>query len=398
MAAMEQVAAAARVGSRNAAVLTPLRPRRAAAPVQAAVRRGAPAVVAAVTATKPAPGRSLVDEVERRVERAEASPLEGVPFGYKDFEAALSKFDFKFKSGDKVKGTIFKVDNKGAYADVGAKAAAFCPIHECSIVTIDKVEEAVSVGETREFEITRDDDPEGVLTLSIRKLEYETAWQRVKQLNAEDVMVKGEVLSVNRGGILVMVEGLRGFVPTSHLNGPPREDMIGQELTLKFLEVDDQRTRIVLSARKAQAESQLKQFQVGDVVLGRVQAVKPYGAFVDIGGINGLLHISQISHDRIANVENVLSEGDKLKVMILSHDKEKGRISLTTKKLEPTPGDMLRDPALVYAKADEMAATFKQRVAAAAKAADADAMRLAADDSVVTEEVLDVDDIPAAET
>eukprot|EP00976_Prorocentrum_cordatum_P096486 1190586-Prorocentrum_minimum.AAC.1 len=112
--------------------------------------------------------------------------------------------------------------------------------------------------------------------------------------------------------------------------------------------------------------------QVGDVVVGTVQAVKPYGAFVDIGGMNGLLHISQISHERITSVENVLNLGDQLKVMILSQDRERGRVSLSTRKLEPTPGDMLRDPQLVFEKADEMAATFRERVAAAEAAARAE--------------------------
>ena len=104
--------------------------------------------------------------------------------------------------------------------------------------------------------------------------------------------------------------------------------------------------------------------------MGTIISVKAYGAFVDIGGdLNGLLHVSQISHDRLSNVESVLSVGDKLKVMILSHDKERGRISLSTKKLEPTPGDMIRNPQLVFEKADEMAAQFRERVAAAEAAA-----------------------------
>jgi len=127
-----------------------------------------------------------------------------------------------------------------------------------------------------------------------------------------------------------------------------------------------------MSNKRATADKQLDSFQVGDVVVGTVQAVKPYGAFVDIGGMNGLLHISQISHERITAVENVLNLGDQLKVMILSQDRERGRVSLSTRKLEPTPGDMLRDPQLVFEKADEMAATFRERVAAAEAAARAE--------------------------
>jgi len=105
--------------------------------------------------------------------------------------------------------------------------------------------------------------------------------------------------------------------------------------------------------------------QVGDVVVGVVQSVRPYGAFVDIGGAIGLLHISQITHERLTTVDQVLAEGDKLKVMILSQDSDRGRVTLSTKKLEPSPGDMLRDPQKVFENADKMAEMFKQRVAAA---------------------------------
>ena len=109
--------------------------------------------------------------------------------------------------------------------------------------------------------------------------------------------------------------------------------------------------------------------KVGDVVVGVVQSVRPYGAFVDIGGAIGLLHISQITHERLTTVDQVLAEGDKLKVMILSQDTDRGRVTLSTKKLEPEPGDMLRDPQKVFENADRMAEAFKQRVAAADSAA-----------------------------
>jgi small subunit ribosomal protein S1 len=185
-----------------------------------------------------------------------------------------------------------------------------------------------------------------------------------------------QALSANRGGVVVEVEGLRGFVPFSQISARQNpEEVVDKELPLKFLEVDEERTRLVLSNRKAIAENHVA-FGIGSVVVGTVQTVKPYGAFIDIGGVSGLLHISQISHDRLTTVETVLSPGDKLKVMILSQDKERGRISLSTKKLEPTPGDMLRNPALVYEKADEMAKTFRQRVAQAEAAARAEELRL----------------------
>ncbi|KAE8685783.1 30S ribosomal protein S1 [Hibiscus syriacus] len=122
------------------------------------------------------------------------------------------------------------------------------------------------------------------------------------------------------------------------------------------------------------ADSQA-QLGIGSIVLVPVQSLKPYGAFIDIGGINGLLHVSQISHDRVSVIATVLQPGDALKVMILSHDCERGRVSLSTKKLELTLGDMIRNPTLVFEKAEEMAQTFRQRIAQAEAMARADMLR-----------------------
>ncbi|KAF2312705.1 hypothetical protein GH714_039703 [Hevea brasiliensis] len=200
---------------------------------------------------------------------------------------------------------------------------------------------------------------------------YDLAWERCRQLQAEDAIVKGKVVGANKGGVVALVEGLRGFVPFSQISSKSTaEELLDKELPLKFVDVDEEQSRLVLSNRKAMADSQA-QLGIGSVVTGTVQSLKPYGAFIDIGGINGLLHVSQISHDRVSTVPT----GDTLKVMILSHDRERGRVSLSTKKLEPTPGDMIRNPKLVFEKAEEMAQTFRQRIAQAEAMARADMLR-----------------------
>ena len=164
---------------------------------------------------------------------------------------------------------------------------------------------------------------------------------------------------------MVEVQGQRGFVPGSHVpNSLNPADLVGTTLTLKLLEVDEDRQRLVLSNRRRQSGG--RAFKVGDIVTGTVSAVQVYGAFIDLGGgVNGLLHVSQISHDHVASIDKVLATGDRVKVLVLTHDREKGRISLSTKKLEPAPGDMLRNPALVFERADEMAAQFRAAMAAA---------------------------------
>eukprot|EP00242_Pyramimonas_sp_CCMP2087_P015835 CAMPEP_0198211368 /NCGR_PEP_ID=MMETSP1445-20131203/23420_1 /TAXON_ID=36898 /ORGANISM="Pyramimonas sp., Strain CCMP2087" /LENGTH=383 /DNA_ID=CAMNT_0043885613 /DNA_START=83 /DNA_END=1234 /DNA_ORIENTATION=- len=320
-----------------------------------------------------------------RPNMAVAAVAEAKP-SYEDFNIMLDKYDFAFAVGDKVVGNVFNIDQRGAYVDIGAKAAAFLPTAEASLAPVAKVADVVEIGQAREFLIIASNDAEGSLTLSLKRMQIEIAWKRVNQLQAEDVTIYGTVVSTNRGGLLVEVEGLRGFVPSSQLNTPtPKEELVGQSIALKLIEVDEERQRLVLSNKRATADKKLDSFQVGDVVVGTVQALKPYGAFVDIGGMNGLLHISQISHERILYVENVLTVGEEIKVMILSQDRERGRVSLSTRKLEPTPGDMLRDPKLVFDKADEMAATFRERVAAAEMAARAEEAALTAEGSAMDE-------------
>lgn len=331
----------------------------------------------ATAAVVPKKKDNLLAVAEQHWLRATENPLEGLSFSIEDFSQALSKYDFNFEIGQTVKGTVFLANNNGALVDIGAKAPAFLPVSEASILRIKTVEEVgLFPGLEDDFYVLRSDDDNGRMVLSLKKLQLDLAWERCKQLQAEDAIVKSYVFSANRGGLVVDIEGLRGFVPFSHVSSKTAfEDLIGKIIPVKFMEVDEEQLRLVLSNKKALVENQTS-LGIGSVVEGVVQSVKPYGAFIDMGGVSGLLHISQISHERITDVENVLQPGDKLKVMILSQDRERGRISLSTKKLEPTPGDMLRNPSLVYESAEEMAQTFRQRIAQAEAAARAEELRM----------------------
>ncbi|KAK4265955.1 hypothetical protein QN277_026938 [Acacia crassicarpa] len=313
---------------------------------------------------------------EEAYERCRTIPMEGVSFTIEEFDSALDKYDFDSEIGTKVKGTVFNVDANGAYVDITAKSSAYLPLQEACIHRIKHVQEAGIVPGLRdEFVIIGENEVDDSLILSLRSMQYDLAWERCRQLQAEDVVVKGKVLGANKGGVVALVEGLRGFVPFSQISSKSTaEELLETELPLKFVEVDEEQSRLILSNRKAMADSQA-QLGIGSVVTGSVQSLKPYGAFIDIGGINGLLHVSQISHDRVTDISTVLQPGDTLKVMILSHDRERGRVSLSTKKLEPTPGDMIRNPKLVFEKAEEMAQTFRQRIAQAEAMARADMLR-----------------------
>ena len=286
-----------------------------------------------------------------------------IGFTHEDFAALLDKYDYHFSPGDTVPGTVFSMEPRGALIDIGAKTAAYIPVQEMSINRVDNPDEVLQPNETREFFILTDENEDGQLTLSIRRIEYMRAWERVRQLQTEDATVRSEVFATNRGGALVRIEGLRGFIPGSHISTrQPKEDLVAQELPLKFLEVDEERNRLVLSHRRALVERKMSGLKVGEVVVGSVRGIKPYGAFIDIGGVSGLLHISEISHDHIDTPHSVFNINDELKVMIIDLDAEKGRISLSTKQLEPEAGDMLRNREVVFERAEEMAEKYRQKL------------------------------------
>ncbi|WP_084639777.1 30S ribosomal protein S1 [Geitlerinema sp. PCC 9228] len=285
-----------------------------------------------------------------------------VGFTHEDFAALLDKYDYNFSPGDVVAGTVFNLEPNGALIDIGAKTAAYLPIQEMSINRVDNPDEVLQPNETREFFILSDENEEGQLTLSIRRIEYMRAWERVRQLQAEDATVLSNVFATNRGGALVRIEGLRGFIPGSHISTrKPKEELVGEDLPLKFLEVDEDRNRLVLSHRRALVERKMNRLEVGEVVTGAVRGIKPYGAFIDIGGVSGLLHISEISHDHIDTPHSVLNVNDELKVMIIDLDADRGRISLSTKQLEPEAGAMVKNREMVFAQAEEMAAKWREQ-------------------------------------
>lgn len=303
----------------------------------------------------------VVAAEERPQPRGGSRDLDDVGFTMEEFTALLSQYDYHFNPGDVVSGTVFNLEPKGSLIDIGAKTAAFMPLQEASINRVEDLADVLQPGDVREFFILSEENEDGQLMLSIRRIEYQMAWERVRQLQKEDATIYSDVFATNRGGALVRVEGLRGFIPGSHISTrKPKEELVDEVLPLKFLEVDEERNRLVLSHRRALVERKMNRLEVGEVVVGNVRGIKPYGAFIDIGGVSGLLHISEISHEHIETSHAVLNVGDQLKVMIIDLDAERGRISLSTKALEPEPGDMLTNPQKVFDRAEEMAALYKQ--------------------------------------
>lgn len=266
-----------------------------------------------------------------------------------------------FSLGEIVVGTVLSLEPTGALVDIGTQTPAFLSLGEMSMAPIDTPQEVLELNETREFRIVASDEEQGQsrFVLSLRSLEEEIAWERLRQMQTEDVTTRSVVFATTDKGVLVTIEGLQGFVPGSHISTrKPKEDLVGQELLLKLLEVEEDCNRLVFSHRLALIGRKMLRIAVGDLKLGIVRGIKPYGVFIDIGGISGLLEISDISHELIENPHSVFNVNDVVKALIVNLDAERGRISLSTKYLEPEPGDMLKKPQLVYEKAEKMAAKY----------------------------------------
>jgi len=299
-----------------------------------------------------------------------------VGFSYESFADAVAATDYSFNRNDVVKGTVVQYDRGGCIVDIGAKASAFLPLGEASLFQEQgtTIEDVIAIDAEREFEIISEEDENGQLLVSVRRIQYREAWDKVLEKQEADDAFEAECVSVNRGGAIFLVEGLRAFLPGSHLTGRlPDDDLIGQKLPLKFLEVNQDENKLVVSNRRAVVEDQMSDLSRGDVIEGIVKALKPYGAFVEVGGMSGLLHISQISMDRIVDLEKVLQPGQKVKCMIIDHDKQNGRIALSTKTLEPEPGDMIKDPERVYEMAEETARIYHEKQEAERKKREASA-------------------------
>jgi len=290
-------------------------------------------------------------------------------FSYDDLASSMNEIP-TFSRGDTTTGSVIGFEPNGALVDIGVKSSAYVTLQEMALVKPDKPENELELGASYEFVIVSREDENGQLMLSRRRILFAQAWDKVAQLYADDEIVEGEVAAVNRGGAMMLVEGLRAFLPGSHFlaGQTPTEEFIGKKMTLKFLDVDKEQTRLVVSHRKAIVDTQITDLSVGSVVKGVVTAVKPYGAFVDLGGMSGLIHISQISCDHISNVEAVIPVGTELKCMVISQDKGKGRVALSTKTLEQEPGDMIKNQGSVFENAEATAAKYQERIEAERKA------------------------------
>lgn len=271
-----------------------------------------------------------------------------------DFAKALEQHNYEFQKGQVVRGKVFEYDSNGAYVDIGGKSSAFLPIEEAALRTVTDLSEVVPLDEERDFLIIREQDADGQVTLSLRQLQIQQAWEDLIELQETGKVLQVRVSGANKGGVTVDVQGMRGFIPRSHLVERDNiESLIGQSLSVNFLEVDREREKLVLSQRMATQSNAFKDLQIGQLVEGKVSSIKPFGVFVDLEGVSGLLHIKQVSQKYIDNLGKLFAPGQPLKALVVDLDEARGRISLSTRVLENYPGEMVDKMADIMDTAEE---------------------------------------------
>lgn len=252
------------------------------------------------------------------------------------------------KKGDTVKGTIVKIEDNQAYVSIGYKYDGVIPIRELSAVHLDNASEVVQVGQEVEARVISINDGKESLVLSKRAVDSENAWEVMAGRFESQETFEVAVADVVKGGIVVDV-GIRGFIPASMVERHFVEDFSdykGRTLRVKVKEIDQENNKLILSqkavldeefeANKVKVMSGLKE---GQVIEGTVQRLTPFGAFVDVGGVDGLVHVSEISWSHVDKPADVLAEGDKVNVKVLKVDPDKGKISLSIKAAAPGPWD-----------------------------------------------------------
>ncbi len=251
-----------------------------------------------------------------------------------------------FEEGDLVTGTVVKIEHDEVLLDIGYKSEGVIPARELSIRKDADPADLVSMGDEIEALVLMKEDKEGRLVLSKKRAEYEYAWKRIEQLFESGEIVEGEVIEIVKGGLIVDI-GLRGFLPASLVDLRRVKDLqsyLGEKIDARIIEMDRNRNNVVLSrrvileeGRKQDRNDILNKLQEGMILPGTVSSIVDFGAFVDLGGIDGLVHISELSWSHVTHPSEVVKVGDPVEVKILEVNAKRERISLGLKQTQADP-------------------------------------------------------------
>lgn len=266
--------------------------------------------------------------------------------GPEDFAAAIAETVLEFKEGDIIEGNVVNMEQDEVLVDIGYKSEGVVPLKELSIRKNAAPSEIVSIGETIEVLVLEKEDEQGRLILSKKRALYERVWGQIELVREQGGTVQGTVIEVVKGGLIVDI-GLRGFLPASLVDLRRVRDLdpfVGQDIEAKVIELDRNRNNVVLSRRayleEAQAEQRnafLNALVEGEVRTGVVSSVVNFGAFVDLGGMDGLVHVSELSWQHVNHPSEVVKVGQKVSVKVLDIDRNRERISLSIKQTTRDP-------------------------------------------------------------
>ena len=283
-------------------------------------------------------------------------------FSHDDFLLALEQHDFTFEVGQTVRGKISGYENDGVYVDIGGKSAAFLPEQEMTLASGQKAEDLLPLQSEHNFVIVRGQDNDGQITISLRQLEIKALWQEIQAYEPGHTLTV-RVTGTNKGGLTANYRAIKAFIPRSHVvQRENQEELIGQKLTVVILEADPERKKLVLSQRQAQKAQRITELEIGQLISGTVADTRPFGAFVDLGGVSGLLHINNISQNYVSSISALLPNGTPLKAIVMDLDQQRGRISLSTSVLENRPGEVLEEFTAVMSDAEQRAERYQQKM------------------------------------
>jgi small subunit ribosomal protein S1 len=263
-----------------------------------------------------------------------------------DFEAALEGTLRSMDEGQLIEGVVVKIDPDEVLLDIGWKSEGVIPVRELSIKLDVDPNTVVQVGDVVEALVMNKEDDQGRLVLSKKRAQYERAWGTIERIYTDDKTVQGTVIEVVKGGLILDI-GLRGFLPASLVEMRRVRDLdpyVGESLECKIIELDKNRNNVVLSRRKFLEETQsefrnefLTSLQKGEVRRGVVSSIVNFGAFVDLGGVDGLVHVSELSWQHIDHPSEVVEVGDQVDVEVLDVDLDRERVSLSLKSTQEDP-------------------------------------------------------------
>jgi small subunit ribosomal protein S1 len=273
-----------------------------------------------------------------------------------DFAEAVERTVVEFSEGSLVTGTVVRVDPDEVLVDIGFKSEGVIPAKELSIRNTVNPNDVVQVGEAIEAMVLQMEDQEGRLILSKKRAQYERAWGQIEGIMQQGGTVTGQVIEVVKGGLIVDI-GLRGFLPASLVELRRVRDLhpyVGQPLEAKVIELDKSRNNVVLSRRAYLEEEQAEQRQafldelkVDEIREGVVSSVVNFGAFVDLGGMDGLVHVSELSWQHVSHPSEMVSVGDKVMVKVLEVDLDRERISLSVRQTRDDPWETFGDSSRI---------------------------------------------------